>query len=191
MPRPPIGLDMDGVICTPLLGSNMAISRRLGLPPLPELSHVRDVTGETRRVYLKLRRRWEFVRYMGRHPLPGVREGLEELGRLRQLVLITGRSWHARQIIEHWLAKYDLAQYFADVLPNTTNLSTAHYKLWTVNRLGIREHIDDDGSIACYLASHDIRVFLTDWPRNLGLPYPEGVTRIHRLVDAARALRQP
>ncbi len=179
-------MDLDGVICTPFLGTNIAISRKLALPPLP--GQVREFGGEQRRAYHRLRRRWEMVRYMGRRPLPGIREGLEALASVRRPVLVTGRSWFARHLIQRWLERYELARFFADVLPNNTDLSTPHFKLWTAQRLGHREHVDDDGSVAYYLAHNGIRVFLRDWPRNRGLPYPREVTVYHRLEEVAEVL---
>jgi hypothetical protein len=184
--RPPISLDMDGVICTPFLGKNIAISRKLTLPPLPPT--VREAAPESRRAYQRLRRRWETVRYLGRRPLPDVRDGLEALRKVRQPLLVTGRSWFARHLIQRWLERYDLAGYFSQVIPNNTNLAPVHFKLWTAQRLGHREHVDDDGSAAYYLASHGIRVFLRDWPRNRGLPYPPGVTVYRHLTEVAECL---
>ncbi|HEX6513430.1 MAG TPA: hypothetical protein VF157_14085 [Chloroflexota bacterium] len=183
---PPISMDMDGVICTPFLGTNIAISRRLGLPGLP--AQVRQLSAENRRAYERLRRCWETLRYMGRKPLPGVREGLEALTAVRRPVLVTGRSWFARHLIQRWLERYELAGFFAEILPNNTNLSGPHFKLWTSQRLGLVEHVDDDGSVAYYLAGHGVRVFLRDWPRNRGLPYPASVMVYKRLEEIAAAL---
>ena len=179
-------MDMDGVICTPFLGTNIAISRRLGLPALP--AQVREHSMETRRVSQRLRLRWETVRYMGRKPLPGIKDGLEAMASIRRPVLVTGRSHFARHLIHRWLERYELAHYFDKVLPNHTDLSTPHYKLWTAQRFGHNEHVDDDGSVAHYMASHGVRVFLRDWPRNRGLPYPREVTVYHRLEEVAAIL---
>jgi hypothetical protein len=179
-------MDMDGVICTPFLGRNIAISRKLAQPPLP--ASVREYGPEGRRAYQRLRRRWEVVRYMGRRPLPGIREGLEALRAVRRPVLVTGRSWFARHLIQRWLERYQLAVFFEQVLPNNTDLSTAHFKLWTAQRLAHGEHVEDDGAIAYYLAAHGVRVFLRDWPRNRGLPYPAGVTVYHDLREVVDRL---
>jgi hypothetical protein len=179
-------MDMDGVICTPFLGTNIAISRKLGLPALPP--HVVERTTESRRTYERLRRRWETVRYTGRKPLPGIREGLQALCTVRRPVLVTGRSWFARHLIQRWLERYELDGFFDRVLPNNTDLSTPHYKLWTAQRFGHNEHVDDDGSVVHYMASHGVRVFLKDWPRNRGLPYPANVTVYRRLEEVAELL---
>lgn len=179
-------MDMDGVICTPFLGSNIAISRKLTLPALP--AQVREYTLENRRAYQHLRRRFEFVRYMGRKPLPDVRAGLEALSSIRRPVLVTGRSWFAKHLIRYWLDRYELRQYFEDVLPNNTDLVTAHFKLWTAQRLGVTEHVDDDGSVAYFMANNGLRVFLRDWPRNRRLPYPKGVCVYRHLAEVAEHL---
>jgi hypothetical protein len=42
--------------------------------------------------------------------------------------------------------------------------------------------------VAYYLAHNGIRVFLRDWPRNRGLPYPREVTVYHRLEEVAEVL---
>ena len=183
---PPISMDMDGVICTPFLGKNIAISRKLTLPPLP--ASVRESGPEGRRAYQRLRHRWEMVRYMGRRPLPGIREELEAITRVRRPVLVTGRSWFARRLIHHWLERFELAGYFDKVLPNNTDLATSQFKLWTARRLGHNEHVDDDGSVAYYMANQGVRIFLRDWPRNRGLPYPANVTVYKRLEEVAEIL---
>src|SRR5581483_1430357 len=182
-------MDMDGVICTPFLGRNIAISRKLALPPLP--ASVRERSTDSQRTAQRLRRRWEMVRYMGRKPLPGIREGLMALSAVRRPVLVTGRSSFARHLIHRWLHRHQLAEFFAEVLPNHTDLSGPQFKLWTAQRLGHAEHVDDDGSVVYYLANHGVRVFLRDWPRNRGLPYPPEVTVYRRLEEVAELLSVP
>ncbi|MBV9119942.1 MAG: hypothetical protein JOZ39_04485 [Chloroflexi bacterium] len=185
--RPPISLDMDGVVCTPFLGRNIAISRKTTLQPLP--GQVRQIDAATRRTYTRVRHRWETVRYMGRKPLPGIREGLQALCEVRRPVLVTGRSWFARHLIAGWLKRYELDGFFEQILPNNTDLSGPHYKLWTARRLAHAEHVDDDGSVAMFLSQHGVRVFLRDWPRNRGLPYPAEVTVYKRLEEVAAILK--
>jgi hypothetical protein len=182
-------MDMDGVICTPFLGRNIAISRKLALPPAP--GNVRELsTEDRRRAYRQLRHRWEMLRYMGRRPLPGIREGLVALSEVRAPLLVTGRSLFARRLIHRWLERYELDSFFSEVLPNNTDLATAHYKLWIAQRRGHGEHVDDDGSVVYYMAKHGIRVFLRDWPRNRGLPYPDNVTVYRHLEEVAECLRE-
>jgi hypothetical protein len=127
---------------------------------------------------------------MGRKLLPGVREGLESLAEVRRVVVITGRSWFARDQIRRWLALHGLDQYIDDVIVNNTDLATAHYKLWTAHRLEISEHIDDDGSIAFFLANHGVTVYLRRWPRNRDLPYPTQVRPFTQLTEVAAAIRE-
>jgi hypothetical protein len=58
-----------------------------------------------------------------------------------------------------------------------------------VRDLGAGEHVDDDGATAYYLAHHSLpRVYLRDWPRNRGLPYPANVEVVGSLIEIAERL---
>jgi hypothetical protein len=188
---PTLALDLDGVLVRPPLGWNPAISRRLDVPPLP--GTVRTVATGTRwqQNYWLLRSALEVARYSRRQPLPGVCEALPELAALRRLVVVSGRRWVVRPLVRRWLARHGLADYVADVYLNDVHLPSAQFKLWTLQRLGIGEHVDDDGATAYYLASHSpVVVYLCDWPRNRGLPYPAGVRSVRDLAEVVRCLRQ-
>jgi hypothetical protein len=53
--------------------------------------------------------------------------------------------------------------------------------------LKIEEHADDDGAITYYLAKKGIpRLYLRDWPRNVGLPYPNNVIHFRYLLEVAQ-----
>jgi hypothetical protein len=188
---PTLALDLDGVVVRPPLGWNPAISRRLDVPPLPET--VRRVATGTRwqRNYWLMRAALEVGRYSRRQPLPGVREAIPELAAVRRLVVVSGRRWVVRPLVRRWLALHGLTDYVADVHLNDVHLPSAQFKLWTLQRLGIGEHVDDDGATAYYLARHSaVVVYLCDWPRNRGLPYPAGVRPVRNLLEVARRLRQ-
>jgi len=187
--RPFLALDLDGVIVRPPLGWNVAISRRLDARPLPV-----DVPGlgaHTRwgQRYWLARSAFEIARYSGRRPLPGVRAAMAELARVRQLAVVSGRRWVVRPLVRRWLERHGLAEYVAAIYLNDVALPSAQFKLWTLQRLGIGEHVDDDGATAYYLASHGAVVYLCDWPRNRGLPYPPSVRPVRDLTDVARLLR--
>lgn len=186
--RPFIMLDLDGVIARPALGWNVAISRNLGIPPLPE--EVRRADPAARRsARHALRRLTHEVRYLGRQPLPTAREGLAAIARLRRPIIVTGRSWLVQASIRRWLDRYGLASFVEDVVPNDTNLRTAQFKLRIARERGIAEQVDDDGSIAYYLARQGLtRVYLCDWPRNRGLPYPPNVVVVRGLIEVAEDL---
>ena len=188
--RPLLALDLDGVIVRPPLGWNVAISRRLDVPALPAL--VQPVGAHTRwgRNYWLVRAGLELARYSGRRPLPAVREALAELAEVRRLCILSGRRWVVRPLVRRWLARHGLAEYVADVHLNDVQRPSAQFKLWTLQRLGIGEHVDDDGATAYYLASRAaVVVYLCDWPRNRGLPYPPTVRAVRDLSDVARLLR--
>jgi hypothetical protein len=140
---------------------------------------------------LKLRGLVETVKYFGRKPMPMAREGLIEVSKYRTPVIITGRSFLAHQIIEAWLTRYNMRQYFAGIYPNNTELRTRKYKLHMLRKMGITEHADDDGAITYYLAIKGIpRLYLRDWPRNEGLPYPAHVKHFLYLSEIAQDLAQ-
>ena len=188
--RPTLALDLDGVIVRPPLGWNVAISRRLDMPPLPEAVPGLGLERHWRQRYWLARSALEFARYGGRQPLAGVREALARLATVRRLVVVSGRRWVVRPLVRRWLARHGLAEYVADVYLNDVALPSAQFKLWTLQRLAIGEHVDDDGATAHYLASHSaVVVYLCDWPRNRGLPYPEGVQPVPSLLALAHRLQ--
>lgn len=157
--RPGISVDMDGVICMPFLNRNAAISRTLSIPSLRD-DDVREYRHPRTKLYHWAKMFWQSVRYAGRQPMRGAYEGLARLTEIRRPILVTGRSFFAKQIIQRWLERHALDQFFVDVMPNNTNLKTAQFKLWVARRLGHGEHVDDDGSVAHYLGSHGVHVFL-------------------------------
>lgn len=186
--RPFIMLDLDGVIARPALGWNVAISRNLAIPPLPEGVRRADPAAP-RSVRLSLRRLTHEVRYLGRLPLPEAREGLAAIARYRRPIVVTGRSWLVQASIRRWLDRVGLASFIEEVVPNDTNLRTAQFKLRIARDRGIVEQVDDDGSIAYYLARHGLeRVYLRDWSRNRGLPYPPNVIVVRSLIEVAEDL---
>ena len=95
-----------------------------------------------------------------------------------------------RPLVWRWLRRHGLAPYIADVHLNDAHLPSAQFKLYTLRRLGATEHVDDDGATAYYLAFHGgVTVYLCDWPRNRGLPYPASVRVVRGLAGVAGALR--
>ncbi|HEY7068111.1 MAG TPA: hypothetical protein VII06_42060 [Chloroflexota bacterium] len=188
-PLPTLALDLDGVIVRPPLGWNVAISRRLDTPPLPEPVRTLGLERPWRQQYWLARSALEFARYARRAPLPGVRDALARLATVRRLVVVSGRRWVVRPLVRRWLARHGLDPHVAAIYLNDVALPSAQFKLWTLRRLGIGEHVDDDGATAYYLASHGgVIVYLCDWPRNRGLPYPPGVRPVPSLLALAERL---
>jgi hypothetical protein len=187
--RPTLALDLDGVIVRPPLGWNVAISRRLDTRPLPETVPMLGLDRRWGQRYWLARSALEFARYGGRQPLPGVREALARLATVRRLVVVSGRRWVVRPLVRRWLARHGLVEFVADVYLNDVALPSAQFKLWTL-RLTIGEYVDDDGATAHYLASHSaVVVYLCEWPRNRGLPYPGNVQPVPSLLALAHRLQ--
>ncbi len=175
--RPLLTLDFDGVICGPPLGVNLGLHRRFldphGAPPAARVPP------------RWLSRLVDRPRFALRRPLPGAREALARLAAERRLVVLTGR----RTSPGRWLARHGLAGFVEAVRINEDRLASPHYKLAAVEELGAAEHIDDDPRTVQLLAERAAcRVFLRDWPRNRGLPYAPGVTRVDDLGALARLL---
>jgi hypothetical protein len=175
--RPLLTVDMDGVICRPILGQNVGISRVLldpGEPPKPA------------RVYPRwLGARLDYLRFNFRRPIDGAREAIADLGRVRRLVLLTGR----RSVPHDWLRRHGFDGLFDDVVVNETLARSPHYKLEAVRRLGADEHVDDDARTVQLLADlTEVRLFLCDWPRNRGVPIDERIVRVQGIADLARRL---
>src|SRR5579883_2255822 len=115
---PILGLDLDGVLVRPPLGWNMAISRRLALPPLP--AEVPPLRLDTRwqRSYWLARAGFEVARYLGR--------------------------WLVRPLVRRWLERHGLVPYIAAIHLNDRPLRGPQFKLWLLRDRGIAEHVDDD-----------------------------------------------
>ncbi|GIW10200.1 MAG: hypothetical protein K6U89_04310 [Chloroflexi bacterium] len=187
--KPEIAIDLDGVICRPPLGVNVAIGRSLKLRPLPE--DIQERNSDQRRAWWILRYGLEALKYFGRRPLPDAKEGLAAISELRTPVVVTARNAIGVPLIERWLELHGLRENIATVIGNNTRLSPAQHKLRIARLRGIREHVDDDGSVAYYLArNHLERVYLREWLFNRGLPYPENVIRVERLIRVAEDLRR-
>ncbi len=185
---PAIAFDLDGVICRPPFGLNIAIRRGLRGRPLPlELLSGQDARPRSSTHLIRLG--LEVLRFAGRRPMPDAAAGLRAVVAMRRPMVVTGRSAAGRVLLERWLERYGLRQYFAEVLPNGTALSSSQYKLWTARSRGLREHVDDDGSTVYYLATNGLpAIYLRDWPRNRGLPYPPTVHVLRSLEELADLL---
>ncbi len=190
--KPLISFDFDGVVCRPPFGRNAVLGRKLHDEDLPE--SVRQIDGPastlTQRIYLQLRGSiFETAKYFGRDPMPGAREGIIAVSQYRTPIIITGRSYLAKSIIDAWLKKYKMEEYFSAIYANNTALPTRQFKLHMLRRLNISEHVDDDGAITYYLAKKGIRqLFLRDWPRNADLPYPANVQHFTNIIEIAQNL---
>lgn len=188
--KPLISFDFDGVICRPPFNQNRVLGRKLHDDELPE--DIRQVDGLAtnlpRQVYLQVRGLFEDLKYLGRDPMPAAREGIIAVSQYRTPVIITGRSYMAKRIIDAWLKKYNMEEYFSAIYANNTALPTRQFKLYMLRRLNIQEHLDDDGAITYYLATKGIsQLYLRDWDRNVGIPYPSNVqhfTNISEIVDS-------
>jgi hypothetical protein len=175
--KPVLTLDLDGVICAPVLGLNLGISTAF-LDP--------DAEPPPARVWP----RWlgdplDALRFGIRRPLPEAAAALARLAPHRTLVLVTGRRSDPRG----WLERYGLDTHIDDVRFNQGPLRSAHFKLGALEEIGSAEHIDDDGRTAQLIAeASSTRSYLRDWPRNRCASYDPAVTRVNDLAALADAI---
>lgn len=181
---PEITIDMDGVLCRPVTWINLVISRDLERPL--------DLVGRERSASRSAAKRLvdgalvRSLRYSWRPPLSGVSEGLAALAEVRTLVLLSGRPESARPETERWLERHQVRQHFSQILLNDRGLPNASFKLLTIQERGSREHIDDDGRVAYFLARDaGLTVYLVSWLGNRGLSFPPTVQRVRSLNEAA------
>jgi uncharacterized HAD superfamily protein len=184
---PEITIDMDGVICRPTLWLNLAISRDVERPlefPHPRHSTSRPIIGR-----LVSSDVVKTMRYAWRPAMPRLREGLASLAEVRRLVLLTGRPESTRHLTEQWLVRHRVRDYFAEVVLNDRGLPNASFKLLTKQERGGKEHVDDDGRVAYFLARDAGQtVFLISYTANASLPYPSTVRRVGSILEAARLI---
>ena len=176
---PVMTVDLDGVVCGPLLGWNAGIHRSFLDPEAP---------APTARAWP----RWigaplDHLRFDPRRPTRGAKDALDRLARHRTLVLLTGR----RSDPSYWLRWHGLDRFYSQIVINEGALKSPHHKLEHVERLGAVEHVDDDGRTAQLLAERsDARVYLRSWPRNQGLDLDPSVRRIADLEALADLIEQ-
>lgn len=192
--KPMLGFDFDGIISSPPFNMNLALGRQIRTEELPdEVLFADDIppAGFINHQIHRLRKFSQYARYFRRKPMPFAFEGIEQLSQIRRPVIITARSHLAKPIVESWLKKHNVAQYFHHIYTNNTNLPSYQYKLYTLRQQGIEEHIDDDGTITHYLATKGIRqLYLRIWPQNRGLPYPDNVYEFTNLSEVAQHIQQ-
>ena len=184
MVKPPIGIDLDGVICRPLLGLNLSIFRGPYLGDKDRRHRLK--LGENPLVTLALT-----LKYKGRRPMPDARSGLQAIQEHRALVLVTSRNSLGHNQVLAWLSQNNLLHLFDAIHTNDSGLPSPEFKGRKVHELGISEFVDDDGRVADYLARRGLaRIYLRDWPRNHGYRYPDNVTRVPSLHQVATLLAE-
>ena len=186
MKKPPIGIDMDGVICCPPLGLNLPIA-----PGPYRTSHQpsskRTSSSRAGLIALKVLLR---LKYYGRKPLPDALSGIREISKYRTPILVTSRNGHGSDIILSWLKANGFLEFFNDVHSNNLGLPSPDFKWRICSELGIEEFVDDDGRVADLLSRNGLaRVFLRDWPRNRGYDYSENVIRVNSIPDIVHHLK--
>lgn len=171
MAGPVVTFDLDGVLCRPPFGINPGNGR----------GKRRDSPGTKGLLW-----RTERWRYLGRGPMPGVRDGFAEARTLAACHVVTARAEVARDLTERWLARHVGDVPPLEMRPHWRETSAA-FKVRRLRELGAVAHFEDDPHTALWLAGEGLAVFLVDWPRNRWVEHPR-VTRIARIREALPAL---
>ncbi|MGH2457485.1 MAG: hypothetical protein ACRDIY_01295, partial [Chloroflexota bacterium] len=159
MTLPELTVDMDGVLCRPAVWFNLVISRDIEREPRVHAPSPRPRMPLPPGLFDS--RPSQAIRYGWRKPMPRVAEGLAKLAEVRRLILLSGRPENSRKATERWLSQHGLRDYFSEIVLNDRGLSNAAFKLVTLRDRGVRQHVDDDGRVAYFLAKDQPRtVFL-------------------------------
>lgn len=174
--EPVLTFDLDGILCAPIFGLNIGINRNFLMPEV--IPPIAKIPPDWWRII------WDKIRFNSRRPMSDACEYLEQLQSQYALILVTGR----RTSPNSWLKKNGLFDYFSEVIWNTSEFQSAHYKLNTLNTLRPVAHFEDDPRTAELLAQSGVTVFLRDWPKNRNLHFNNQVIRISSLKDASESL---
>jgi hypothetical protein len=174
--KPVLTFDLDGILCAPILGLNIGINRSFLAPEVAPL--IAKIPPDWWRII------WDKIRFDSRRPMSDATEYLEQLQSHYSLILVTGR----RTSPNNWLQRNGLFGYFSEIIWNTSEFQSAHYKLNTLNALHPVAHFEDDPRTAELLARSGVTVFLRDWPKNRNLHFNNQVIRIFSLKDASESL---
>lgn len=166
--RPVVTFDMDGVLCRPPFGIN------------PGSNQGKPRTSEGHKSLLW---RTERIRYLGRRPMPGAREGFALLARTYDCRVVSARSEEARGLTEAWFSRWFGVVPEIHLRPHWRE-SSAGFKARRVPELGAVAHFEDDPHTASWLADLIPAVFVVDWPRNRWLTGPANLYRVQDLAGA-------
>ena len=130
--KPVLTFDLDGVLCAPILGLNVGLNRNFLDPGI--VPPAANIPPDWWRVI------WDRIRFEARRPMSDAAKYLDTLQHDYSLILVTGR----RTSPSNWLKRNELFSYFSEIIWNTTNFQSAHYKLNTLSRLHPIAHFEDD-----------------------------------------------
>jgi hypothetical protein len=172
--RPIVTFDLDGVLCRPPLGIN----------PGRNMTKDRAKAGARGLLW-----RTERVRYVGRRPMLGAREGFLLLSETYDCRVLSARSEEARDLTASWFRRWFGALPELNLRPDWRE-SPAAFKTRRVVELGAVAHFEDDPHTAAWLAELLPAVFLVDWWRNRWLSGIPNLHRIEAISDAAAELAE-
>lgn len=185
--------DLDGVLAEPPFGWNPAINRDVSLAPDPstQLPISTTPSGMLGGIMDRLlESTWYRVRYVLRPPRPGALEVVQAASRTGRVIVLTGRHEHGRTQTNAWLERHGFADSIDELVMNASPLSSPRYKEAYLRGRDASLHIDDDATTCALLARAGIDVALMTWPRNMGLSYPEHVTRCADLQEVGALIER-
>ncbi len=187
--RPIYSFDLDGVLASPPFNWNPAINRDTSLQPRPDGPPPVPRPHGPGPLDRALTRSWYELRYAGRALRPGALDAVRAAAELGEVIVLTGRRERGRRRTRDWLERAGIWPHLSELVMNATPFGSARYKEVEARRRNIIWHADDDAATCALLARCGVEVALLDWPRNRGLPYPDGVERRPDMHAVAADLR--
>ena len=122
-------------------------------------------------------------------PVAGAQDGVRELKKMHDLVVVTSRHFSLSVLTEHWLKKYFpdcFSKYY--YTKSTVNHNTIT-KFDACREAGAQLLIDDQFSFADEVADHNIKVLLFDQPWNRAYPQHKFITRVASWPDIVSKIK--
>lgn len=125
---------------------------------------------------------------------PPIRENIDSLSEIArkgkfELFLVSGRFGFLKDKTKHWLKKHDIEKYFKEMHFNFQNEQPHLFKHNIINKLNIKQFIDDDLDLLLHLASKNPHIsffWINGKNRSIKIPFPKNIIPIKNLEEFRR-----
>jgi 5'(3')-deoxyribonucleotidase len=123
-------------------------------------------------------------------PIVGAQDGVKELKKENDLVIVTSRHFSLSVLTEHWVKKYFPDSFSKFYYTKSTVNQNTITKFDACRAAGAQLLIDDQFAFADEVADHDIKVLLFDQPWNRAYPPHKCITRVSSWPDTIARIRE-